>query len=357
MPEKMRAVVAYGVGDYRYELVDVPRIGPDELLLKVEACGVCAGDIKCHAGGLRFWGGEGNPAYCEPPFIPGHEFIGRIAEIGPNASFGGFHVGDRVAVEQVVPCGECFYCRRGEYHLCGPHFVYGFKSAYNGGFAEYVAVRKNTRLYAIPDDMPIEQAALIEPYACGLHAVDRAQITEADVVVIAGAGTLGLSMITAASNLRPRALISIEPAPHLHELALRMGATHVMDAWPHEHLPEPIRSLTEGVGCDVYIECSGHGTAVQQGLNLIRKGGRFVEFSVFAGPTNIDWSIIGDAKEISIYGASLSPHTFPRAIEGIRTGALKTQGVLTHTLNLSDFPHAFQMAQTRQSIKTILIPQ
>lgn len=356
MSARMKAVVAYGKGDYRFEEVDVPQIAREELLLKVEACGVCAGDIKCYEGGLRFWGGEGNPPYCQPPFIPGHEFIGRIVEAGQAAQFGDVKVGDRVAVEQVIPCGQCYYCKKGDYHLCGPHYVYGFKSGYNGGFAEYVAIRKNSRLYRIPEAMPIEKAALIEPYACGMHAVDRAKIGGEDVVVIAGAGTLGLSMITAAAAIRPKALISIEPAPHLRQLALKMGADYAMDAWKEEALPPLIEELTGGVGCDVYIEASGHGAAIMQGLNLIRKGGRYVEFSVFAGPTSVDWSIIGDAKEIDIYGVSLSPGTFPRVIEGIQNGTLKTQGVLTHKLPLQDYRRAFEMAKKRESIKDILLP-
>ena len=356
MSARMKAVVAYGKGDYRYEEVDVPQIGPEELLLKVEACGVCAGDIKCYEGGLRFWGGEGNPPYCEPPFIPGHEFIGHIVEAGRAASFGDIVPGDRVTVEQVIPCGQCYYCKKGDYHLCGPHYVYGFKSGYNGGFAQYVAIRKNSRLYRIPEQMPIEKAALIEPYACGMHAVDRAKIGEGDVVVIAGAGTLGLSMITAAAARRPKALISIEPAPHLRRLALEMGADYAIDAWREDGLPPLIDELTGGVGCDVYIEASGHASAIMQGLNLIRKGGRYVEFSVFAGPASIDWSIIGDAKEIDIYGVSLSPYTFPRVIEGIQNGTLKTEGVLTHKLPLTDFGKAFEMAKKRESIKDILLP-
>ena len=352
----MNAVVAYDRGDYRFERVPIPTIGDEEILLKVEACGICAGDIKCYEGGLRFWGGEGNPPYCEPPFIPGHEFIGQIEVLGKDAQFGDFKVGDRVAVEQLIACGTCYYCKKGDYHLCGPHNVYGFKSSYYGGFAEYVAVRKHSRLYPVKASMPIEQAALIEPYACGMHAVNRAQITKDDVVVIAGAGTLGLSMITAASALHPKALICIEPTPHLRALALEMGADYAIDAWPHAQLPPILDELTQGVGCDIYIECSGHGSAIMQGLNLIRKGGRFVEFSVFPGPTSIDWSIIGDAKELYILGVSLSPHTFAPVIEGFERGTLKTDQVVTHKLPLSDFAEAFQMAKRRESIKDILIP-
>lgn len=355
LPSKMKAVVANGVHDYRYTEVVTPRAEGRDIILKVEACGVCAGDIKCYEGGFRFWGGEGNPAYAEPPFIPGHELLGHVVELGPEYD-GSFHIGDRLTSEQIVPCGECRYCKEGKYWLCDPHNVYGFKNYLNGGFAEYVRLPANSINYRVPDDLPIEKAILIEPYACSLHAVDRARVEKDDVVVIAGAGTLGLGMITAASLLKPRALISIDPVPALRELALRLGATHALDAWPHDGLPPLIDELSGGTGCDVYIEASGHVSAISQGLQLIKKGGRFVEFSVFGGPASIDWSIIGDAKELDLYGVSLSPHCFPRVIDGISDGSLKTKGVVTHQLPLREYEEAFALSKRREGIKIALIP-
>ncbi len=351
----MRAVVAHGQDNYRYEKVPIPALTGGDMLLKVEACGVCAGDIKCAEGGFRFWGGAGNPAYVEPPFIPGHEIIGRVVEIGADYA-GTCQVGDRLAVEQIVPCGKCRYCREGKYWLCAPHDVFGFKHYLNGGFAEYVRLPGNARVYPIPADMPIEKAALIEPYACGMHAVDRARIEPNDVVVISGAGTLGLSMITAARQLNPRALISIDPMPARRALAVGMGADFALPAWAQEELPSSIVELSDNTGCDVYIEASGHPSSIQQGLNLIKKGGRFVEFSVFAGPASIDWSILGDAKELDLYGVSLSPHCFPRVIEGIYSGSLATNGVVTKALPLQDYDIAFQLGMSREGVKTILVP-
>lgn len=351
----MNAVVAYSRDDYRFTRVEIPEIAADEILLKVEACGVCAGDIKCAEGGFRFWGGEGNPAYCEVPFTPGHEIIGRVKEVGAQSK-AGFSVGERVAVEQIVPCGKCRYCHEGKYWLCAPHDVFGFKNYLNGGFAEYVRLPARARLYRIPDAMPIEQAALIEPYACGMHAIDRARIEKDDVVVISGAGALGLSMIAAAKLNPPRALISIDPVAERRELALKMGADYAIDAWPGAGLPEIIDILSDGTGCDVYIEASGHNSSISQGLEIIKKGGRFVEFSVFPGPASVDWSIIGDAKELDLYGVSLSPDCFPRVIEGMISGALKTDGVVTQALPLKDFKKAFDMGHSKTGVKVILIP-
>lgn len=355
IPETMRAVMAFGKGDYRLMTVPTPRPKDSELLIKVEACGVCAGDIKCYEGGARFWGGDGNPAYVEPPFIPGHELLGRVVELGPGYK-GELKPGDRVVSEQIVPCGHCRYCREGKYSLCEPHVVYGFKSGCNGGFAEYVVLPERSINYRVPDSLPMEQAVLIEPFACAMHAVERAQIQPGDVVVIAGAGALGLGMLSIASTLGPKALVSIEPVAWLREKAMEMGATHALEPWTRDGVEPTIASLTEGYGADVYIEATGHPSAVSQGLQLLRKGGEFVEFSVFSGPASVDWSIIGDAKELNIRGASLSPGCFPKVIEGIASGKLKTQGMLSHVLPLEQFEEAFALSKRREAIKTALVP-
>ncbi len=117
-----------------------------------------------------------------------------------------------------------------------------------------------------------------------------------------------------------------------------------------------VKKLTGGYGCDVYIEASGHPSAVGQGLQLIKKGGRFVEFSVFSAPATVDWSLIGDAKEIDIYGVSLSPFCFERSIGGIADGSLGTQGIVTHVLPLSDFKKSFELSKKREGLKVALVP-
>lgn len=126
-------------------------------------------------------------------------------------------------------------------------------------------------------------------------------------------------------------------------MAKKLGATHVFN--PDEtDVKEAIAELTDGVGCDVYIEVAGHPSSVLQGLQLIRKKGRFVEFSVFGSKTTTDWSLIGDAKELDIYGSSLSPYCFEKVIQGIESGDLGTEGVVTHAFSLEDFMEAFQVA-------------
>lgn len=354
IPEKMNALVAQGVNDYAYTQVDVPTLMEGDILIKVEACGICAGDIKASHGTARFWGGDGMPGFCKPPFIPGHEFVGRIVAMGKNPPEG-FQIGDRVVSEQIVPCGECYYCKRGMHWLCDPHDVYGFKNYLNGGMAEYVRLPKGSINFHVPEELTTEQAVLIEPLACSLHGVNRAKATAADTVVLAGAGTLGLGMVNALRLQKVKKLIVLDLNDTRLEMAKQFGADVVLNPRTCDAVQE-VLNLTDGVGCDVYIEATGHPSAVQQGLDMIRKGGTFVEFSVMSGTSTIDWSIIGDAKEITIYGSQLSPNCFQPIIDWMVEGKLQTEGIVSHKFPLKDWEQAYATAQTQQALKVILIP-
>lgn len=361
MQSKMKALVTYGAHDYRYEEVDRPTAGEGEMIIKVEGCGICAGDLKAYHGGSVFWGNEGSAPYLEVPAIGGHEFTGRIVEMGSGTENKGTYgiadsslrVGDRVAVEQIAPCGTCRYCEEGRYHLCVPHNVYGFKYYLNGGFAEYAKLTKESLVYKIPEDMPLEQALLIEPYACSMHAVGRAAPGEDDIVVISGAGCLGLGMITAARKRNPKCLIALDLNEERLEKAREFGCDVTINPlW--ENLKEKIMDMTDGYGCDVYIEATGHPSSVKQGLDVICKGGRFIEFSLFLEPVTCDWSVIGDGKELDMYGVSLSHRCFPETIEGLYTGALKSDGVVSHKFALEDYEAAFeQSGKGNGSVKVV----
>ena len=152
LPKKMKAIVAYAPGDYRFEVVDTPRAGEGEMILKVEACGICAGDVKAFHGAKSFWGGDGNPPYIKAPMIPGHEFVGRVVEIGDKVK-GNWKIGDRICPEQIVPCGECMFCKTGRHWMCEKHDLFGFQNNVNGGMAEYVRLTKEALPYLVPADM------------------------------------------------------------------------------------------------------------------------------------------------------------------------------------------------------------
>ena len=299
IPETMKALVAYGKGDYRFEpSYPTPVCGPDDIIIRTEGCGVCAGDLKCWHGAAMFWGDSVQPMWVAPPFIPGHEFLGHIVEMGENVR--GFSLGERITADQIVPCGECRFCKSGRYWMCQPHATFGFQKGNNGGMAEYVRYPKTAVISRVPESLPLEQALLIEPYGCSKHAVDRAQITPDDVVVISGAGTLGLGMVTYARMHNPAKLIVLDMIDSRLEKAKEFGADRVMNPGK-EDVVQQVLDLTEGYGCDIYIEATGHPSSVQQGLNMVRKLGRFVEFSVFGEPATVDWSIIGDRKVAIVF--------------------------------------------------------
>ncbi len=355
IPKLMNAVTALGPGKYEYKKMPVPVPGEGEILIRMEICGICAGDVKASLsnGTSRFWGGDGMPEFCKPPFIPGHEFVGRVAAIGNKVK--DFKIGDRVVSEQIVPCGECYYCKRNMHWLCEPHDVYGFKNYLNGGMAEYVLLPAKAINYHVPEEMSAEQAVLIEPYACSLHGVRQSKATVDDVVVLAGAGTLGLGMVNALRKRNPRKLIVLDMIEKRLELAKKFGADMVINPADGNALGKVLEE-TKGIGCDIYIEATGHPSAVQQGPDMIRKGGTFVEFSVMNGPSTIDWSIIGDAKEITITGSQLSPYCFETVIEDISNGVMKTDGVVTHLFRLKDWKEAYAAAQTKEALKVALVP-
>ena len=358
IPEMMNAVVTYGPHDYRFEQVKVPRpVNKGEILLKIEGCGICAGDIKAYKGGEVFWGNGSAPGYLETPAIGGHEFAGVIAEISDEtAAVKHLKAGDRVVVEQIAPCGKCRYCKHGEYSLCVKHDVFGFKYYLNGGFAEYALMPDHARIFKIPGDMSLTDAVLVEPFACSFHAVERSRMTNEDIVVISGCGALGLGMVTAARQKKPAKIIALDMFDKRLAHAASFGADITFNP-SKVNVVEEIRRLTEGCGCDVYIEATGHPSSVTQGLEAIRKNGNFVEFSLFIDPVTCNWSVIGDGKELNIYGVSLSPGCFPPVIDGIYSGSLNTEGIVTHSFHLEEFKSAFDICMDgRDSIKVMLTP-
>jgi threonine dehydrogenase-like Zn-dependent dehydrogenase len=353
----MQAVVNYGINDFRLEEVPKPRIDRGEVLIKVDACGVCTSDVKTLHGAERYWGRPGEKAWIKTPVIPGHEFFGTIVDISDErARSGDLQIGDRVIAEQIVPCGTCRFCQNGSYWMCQVHNIFGFQPEVHGGMADFMKFPKTSVVHKVPPSLPLELAVLIEPLSCGFHAVDRARIERGDVVVIAGAGTLGLAMIGPALAKQPAAVISLDLDSKRLNLARSLGATHVFNPLEVDVVAE-IDTLTGGYGCDVYIEVTGTPKGVAQGLRLLRKMGRFVEYSVFGSPVTVDWSIIGDEKELDILGAHLGARMYPSAIAALSDGSVSMNGVVTNQLPLRSFADAFDLMEGGHgAIKAILVP-
>lgn len=357
MTETMQAVMVYGPGDYRFEEVPRPEPGPGEVLVKVEAVGICASDVKAYHGAAKFWGDERRPAFTETEVIPGHEIVGEVVELDDAACrHWGIAVGDRVVPEQIVPDWTCRYCMSGDYHMCQTHNVFGFKRVTPGGMGQYMVLPVEALLHKISKNLRPEWAAFAEPLSCSLHAVERADLRFGDVVVVAGAGPIGLGMVAGAKAKSPGLVIAVDVFDAKLEIAKLCGADLTINV-AEENALGIVRDLTGGYGADVYIEGTGNPAAVPQGVEMLRKLGRFVEYSVFAEPVSVDWTILSDDKELDVRGAHLGPRTWPAAITMIESGRLPMGEICSTQLPLSRFQEGIDMvADGNRSVKVTLLP-
>jgi len=207
--------------------------------------------------------------------------------------------------------------------MCERHDNFGFQKNVNGGMAEYMLYPKGAIVHAVPDSVPIEEAIVVKPLSCSVNAADRGRIGNDDVVVVAGAGTL--------------------------EHARRLGADLTLNTRDVDAVAE-VKRLTGGYSCDVFIEATGYPPMVNMGMQMIRKLGRFVQFSVFSGETTLDWSIIGDRKELDIYGAHLGPYTYPRAIRYVADRTIDVRGIVTHQFPLEGWLRSLRNDAKRRRI-------
>jgi threonine dehydrogenase-like Zn-dependent dehydrogenase len=241
--------------------------------------------------------------------------------------------------------------------MCNVHDIYGFKRATPGAMASYMVYPATSLVHRVSKQIPAAHAAYAEPLSCALHGVERAQIAFGDVVVVAGCGPIGLGMVAGAKAKSPAHVVALDALDHKLDLAKACGADTVVNIADQDPLPV-ILGLTEGYGADVYIESSGHPSAVGQGLGLLRKLGTFVEYSVFGEDVTVDWSIISDDKALDVRGAHLGPHCWPAAISMIESGQLPMDRICTHQLPVSEFKDGLDLvADGSSSIKVSLIPE
>jgi threonine dehydrogenase-like Zn-dependent dehydrogenase len=222
--------------------------------------------------------------------------------------------------------------------------------------AEFVRLPSRALNYKVPESIPAAHAAFVEPLACSIHAVQRGEIELDDAVVVAGAGPLGLGMVAAARRKNPRLLIALDLDDSRLDVARSCGADMGLNPSTLDVVDE-VRSLTDGHGCDVYIEATGRPAAVEQGLHMICKLGTMVEFSVMREPVTVDWTIIGDTKELNIHGSHLGPHCYPVALAMLEQNLLPMDRILTHSLPLAEFQSGLDLvAAGKDSIKVTLKP-
>lgn len=319
---------------------ELRKLNGDEVLVKVTACGVCGTDLHIVEGSSR----------SSPPVVLGHEYAGIVADAGKESR--GFSVGDHVAVDPNISCGTCFYCRRGEVHLCARLRALGVDI--DGGMAEFCIV-PSSQLYHLPNTMAPEDAAFIEPLSCIVHGIDRAQIRTGDTVVILGGGTVGLLLLQLATISGASRVIIVEPIEWKRTIATRVGAHVALDPNAVDVF-ESVRDLT-GEGADVVIECAGRPETVALSLKLARRGGTVEWFGVCPlgetvpmEPNNVYF------KELTIVGSYVNPHTFNRSIALIAAKKINFKDFVIHKFPLDGVHEALRALAEGKTIKSLIVP-
>lgn len=285
----MRAARYYGQHDVRVEDVDVPELGPDEVRIDVAAGGICGTDLHEYEAGPIFVPNPGEPnplTGAEPPVTLGHEFGGTVDDVGANVTT--FSPGDPVAVNPAIACESCRYCNEGAYNLCVDLAFIGL-SAQTGGFGSYATVPASN-VHRMPDDVPVEWAALVEPLAVCLRAVRRANVRAGDSVAVFGAGPIGIGLIQcAAASGADRVFVS-EPREARRTLAVDAGADEPIDPTETDAVAEIVEA-TDG-GADVCLEATGIQAGIDDAIQSTRPGGQVTIVSISETTHEIDMNSI-----------------------------------------------------------------
>lgn len=328
----MQAAVWHGRRDIRVESVPLPD-HPQQgwVQIKVHWCGICGSDLHEYVAGPVFIPTDephpltGISGQC----ILGHEFSGEITALGDGVT--GFSLGDRVTADACQHCGECDYCKRGQYNLCQTLAFTGLMN--NGAFAEYVNVPADL-LYALPEGFPTEAGALIEPLAVGMHAVKKAGDLLGKTVVVLGAGTIGLCTIICARAAGASRVIALEMSEARKAKALEVGAHEVIDPSKTDAI-EQTQKLTRGYGADIAFECIGHKDTAKLSLDLIRKGGKAVLVGVFEEPSAFNFFEIV-ATEKQVIGSLAYNGEFADVIAMINDGRIDVQPLISGRIQIGD---------------------
>ncbi len=311
-----------------------------EVLVQVQACGVCGTDVHIVEGTSR----------STPPVVLGHEYAGVISDVAKGTM--NVVVGQHVGVDPNISCGTCFYCRRGLVHLCENLCALGVDI--DGGMAEYCIVPVK-QIYPLPQDMTSELSAFIEPVSCAIHGIDLAGIKTGDTVVIIGGGTIGLVMLQLVRNAGAARVIVVEPLEHKRKLASELGADVVLN--PTElDVNSAIFDLTK-VGADVVIECVGKPQTAQAALELARRGGTVEFFGVC--PMGETISLEPNTvyvKELTIVGSYINPHTFDRSIAMLKSGRVRVDTFQLDKFPLDGVHEALRYQREGRTIKSIIQP-
>lgn len=311
------------LGEHRLEFLEFPepQAGPGVAVVSIERCGICGTDVAAFRHGHPY-----------PPFLSGHEWCGRVSAIGPGVDQ--LTVGERVVIGSPPACGRCPECRAGFTQCCARRLELNPLPPH-GGYAPRIAVEAS-RLIPVPADLPLDDAAQIEPATVALHAVRRSGLRLGDTVVIQGTGPVGLFVLQLARIAGAGQLIAIEPNEKRRALAAALGADVTLA--PAAEVLERVRDCTRGLGADVVFECAGSAQALDTAVALARTGGSVMMLAPAAEPVRIDtnlWLI----REVTVSISLAHNHEeFGITIGLLRDGRLRAAPLHSKTVGLRDLP-------------------
>jgi L-iditol 2-dehydrogenase len=341
----MRVAMYYNNRDIRVEEMPIPQIGPGELLIRVEASGICGSDVmewyRIH----------------KAPLVLGHEIAGQVVSVGDGGKR--FQEGDRVSVAHHVPCNTCYYCLNDHHTVCDTLRQTNFDP---GGFAEYLrlpTINVDRGVYRLPDEVSFEEGTFTEPLACILRGQRMARIQPGQSVLIMGSGISGLLHLEMARALGAGRLIATDLSQHRLEAAQRFGADTVIHA--KEDVPARVREVNNGRLADRVLVCTGAISAINQALQSVERGGTVLFFA----PTDPDVTVpisVNDLffrNDITLTTSYAgSPADYATAVELIRARRVRVREMITHRLSLAETARGFQLvAKAQDSIKVIIEPQ
>ena len=324
-----------------------PEVGSRDVLVEVQACGICGSDIH---------GYDGSSGRRIPPLIMGHEAAGIISEVGSDVE--GFSIGDRVTFDSTVSCGHCKFCRAGNINLCDNRKVLGVSCGeyrQHGAFAQYVAVPQNI-LYKIPEGLAFEHAAMIEAVSIAVHAANRAPVTLGDTAVVVGSGMIGLLVIQAIQLAGCSRVIAVDLDNDRLMLAKELGADVALNAKTDDVVTE-IRNLTGGHGADIAIEVVGATPTIETAIEATRKGGAITLVGNLAPKVEIPLQAIV-TRELTLYGSCASNGEYPACIDLLERGDIKVDPLITAKATLDEGPAYFERLYNGEpgAMKVILQP-
>ena len=327
------------------EAVSVPTIGPADVLVRVRAASICGTDLHIYA-----WD-RWSASRIKPPMTFGHEFCGTVDRAGEEVR--GVAPGDFVSAEMHVNCGHCHQCRVGQLHICQNVRILGIDA--DGCFAEFVRIPA-TNIWKIDPAIPEHYAAIMDPLGNAVHTVLAGDIA-GRTVAVTGCGPIGLMSITVAKACGCSTVFATEVNPHRRALALRMGADEALD--PNQtDVVRRVREATGGTGVDVLLEMSGHPTAIHQGFQMLRAGGRASLLGVSSQPVEFDLVadiIFKGATVQGIYGRRMF-ETWVQMTALLKSGKLKLEPLFSERMSLDRFADAFALLQGGQAGKVLFYP-